>query len=74
MHGHFCIMIIIFVLVEGHKSVKINLHVTPEEGYFKLNRFNPSKNNVRSQWFLGKTEETKESAGMLLSRSGQGHL
>ena len=62
----------IFIEVEGHKSVKVNLHVAPEEGYFKLNRFTPSKNNVRSQWFLGKTEENQESSGMWMSRSGHG--
>ena len=52
--------------VEGHKSVKVNLHVVPEEGYFKLNRLNPNKNNVRSRWFHGSAEEKEMSEGMFL--------
>ena len=43
--------------------MKVNLHVVPAEGFFKLNRFDPSKNNVRSQWFHGKKGETSVSEG-----------
>lgn len=61
-HGnHMKPILVASVKVEGHKSVKVNLHVVPEEGYFKLNRCNPNKNNVRSQWFHGNAEEKEIS-------------
>lgn len=61
-HGnHMKPTLVVTVKVEGHKSVKVNLYVVPEEGYFKLNRFNPNKNNVRSQWYHGGTEEKEIS-------------
>lgn len=36
-----------------NKHVTVHLHVAAQEGSFKLNRFLPAKNSIRSGWFFG---------------------
>lgn len=38
------------------KHIHILLHVVAEEGYFKLFRMNPSRNNIREDWRFGGPE------------------
>lgn len=43
------------------KHISIIVHLTCEEDSFKLNRFNPSKSNVRKNWFTGDGSEDSET-------------
>ncbi|CAH1797578.1 unnamed protein product [Owenia fusiformis] len=43
------------------KTCTVHLHTTIEEDCFKLNRFHINKNNVRSGWLFGETEEKEEN-------------
>ncbi|XP_078616347.1 nucleolar protein 6-like [Branchiostoma floridae x Branchiostoma japonicum] len=36
------------------KHYTIRLHACPPEGFFKPSRFHPNKNNIRSDWYMGK--------------------
>ncbi|KAK6624363.1 hypothetical protein RUM44_011222 [Polyplax serrata] len=42
------------------KHISVVLHVCPERGSFKLNRFLPSKSNVRKRWLLKEPDNEKE--------------
>lgn len=37
---------------KDEKLVTVRLHACPAPGFFKLSRFHPSKNNVRTAWFM----------------------
>eukprot|EP00058_Branchiostoma_floridae_P009064 XP_002594552.1 hypothetical protein BRAFLDRAFT_279825 [Branchiostoma floridae] len=39
------------------KHYTIRLHACPPEGFFKPSRFHPDKNNIRSDWYMGKDSE-----------------
>ncbi len=51
--------------LQGHAQVYI--HITAEEGTFKLSKLNPCKNSVRSQWYYGaEHSETGKLVGLPL--------
>lgn len=54
---------ILKIVPSGKLGNKINvlIHISAEEGSFKLSRFLPEKNNVRPGWFF-----TEKNNGMLL--------
>ena len=51
----YCMFFCLFIFTDGstHGFV-VHLHVVPECGSFKLNRFHISKNNVRKYWIEDK--------------------
>lgn len=51
-------VLVLTAKVEAQKGIKMHIHAVPESGTFKLNRFHPEKNNVRSHWF-NELEETE---------------
>ncbi|XP_046624374.1 nucleolar protein 6 isoform X1 [Neodiprion virginianus] len=44
------------------KRVTVHLHVVAQEGSFKLNRFLPEKNSVRTGWYFGEDHPEDDSA------------
>ncbi|XP_033188012.1 nucleolar protein 6 Mat89Ba [Bombus vancouverensis nearcticus] len=51
------------IVPSGKLGTKINvlIHISAQEGSFRLSRFLPEKNNVRPQWFFGETKNIAEN-------------
>ena len=56
------------ISLEIDESLEINLHVIPNSGAFKLNRFNPNQSNVRREFF-GKFVDSNFSFDQTASRT-----
>lgn len=60
-HGNTLKPILVFQFKGEGKGITVHLHVCPEDGAFRYNRFHIRKNNVRRSWFRGQeSEDTSE--------------
>ena len=41
----------------------MHIHLYPEDGSFKLNRFHIAKSNIQSKWYYGEEKGGKEEKG-----------
>ncbi|KAG8456873.1 hypothetical protein GDO86_002603 [Hymenochirus boettgeri] len=59
--NHFKPILLLRPQGKDEKLVTVRLHVCPPPGFFKLSRFYPDKNNVRTEWY---TEQQSDAEGI----------